>query len=279
MYKILEKRVLSSDIKWFNIYAPQVAKKAKAGQFVVLRIHEKGERIPLTIADYDREKGTILIVFQEIGKTTKLLGTLNEGDEILDFVGPLGIPFKLEEDVKNVVLIGGGVGIPAIYPKAKELYKEGKKRIISIVGARNKDLLIMREEMETSSHELLIATDDGSEGTKGFVTTVLQNLIDEGRDLDVVIAVGPTIMMKMVAKTTRPYNIPTLVSLNPIMVDGTGMCGSCRVTVGGQVKFACVDGPIFDGHEVDFDELMRRNKMYVDKERVSLELWEKEVQR
>ncbi len=279
MYKILEKRVLSSDIKWFNIYAPQVAKKAKAGQFVVLRIHEKGERIPLTIADYDREKGTILIVFQEIGKTTKLLGTLEEGDEILDFVGPLGIPFKLEENVENVVLIGGGVGIPAIYPKAKELYKEGKKRIISIVGARNKDLLIMREEMETSSHELLIATDDGSEGTKGFVTTVLQNLIDEGRDLDVVIAVGPTIMMKMVAKTTRPYNIPTLVSLNPIMVDGTGMCGSCRVTVGGQVKFACVDGPIFDGHEVDFDELMRRNKMYVDKERVSLELWEKEVQR
>ncbi len=279
MYKILEKRVLSPDIKWFNIYAPQVAKKAKAGQFVVLRIHEKGERIPLTIADYDRERGTILIVFQEIGKTTKLLGTLNEGDEILDFVGPLGIPFKLEEDAKNVVLIGGGVGIPAIYPKAKELYKEGKRRIISIVGARNKDLLIMREEMKASSHELLIATDDGSEGTKGFVTTVLQNLIDEGRDLDVVIAVGPTIMMKMVAKTTKPYNIPTLVSLNPIMVDGTGMCGSCRVTVGGQVKFACVDGPIFDGHKVDFDELMRRNKMYVDKERVSLELWEKEVQR
>ncbi len=279
MYKIVEKRVLAPDIKWYNIYAPQVAKKAKAGQFVILRIHEKGERIPLTIADYDREKGTVLVVFQEVGKTTKMLGMMEEGDEILDFIGPLGIPFHLEDNIKNVVLIGGGVGIPAIYPKAKELFEEGKRRVISIIGARNKDLLIMMDEMKASSHELLIATDDGSMGTKGFVTTVLQSLIDNKEEMDVVIAVGPPIMMKMVAKTTKPYNIYTLVSLNSIMVDGTGMCGSCRVTVDGKIKFACVDGPIFDGHKVDFDELMRRNRMYKDKEKLSLELWEKEVQR
>ncbi len=279
MYKIVEKRILAPDIKWYNIYAPQVAKKAQAGQFVILRLHEKGERIPLTIADYDREKGTVLVVFQEVGKTTKMLGMMEEGDELLDFIGPLGIPFKLEEDVKDVVLVGGGVGIPAIYPKAKELFKEGKRRVISIIGARTKDLLIMKEEMMACSHELFIATDDGSEGTKGFVTTVLQELIDQGKKMDVVIAVGPPIMMKMVAKTTAPYKIYTLVSLNSIMVDGTGMCGSCRVTVDGKVKFACVEGPIFDGHKVDFDELIRRNKMYVDKEKLSLELWEKEVQR
>ncbi len=279
MYKIVEKRILAPDIKWYNIYAPQVAKKAQAGQFVILRLHEKGERIPLTIADYDREKGTVLVVFQEVGKTTKMLGMMEEGDELLDFIGPLGIPFKLEEDVKDVVLVGGGVGIPAIYPKAKELFKEGKRRVISIIGARTKDLLIMKEEMMACSHELFIATDDGSEGTKGFVTTVLQELIDQGKKMDVVIAVGPPIMMKMVAKTTAPYKIYTLVSLNSIMVDGTGMCGSCRVTVDGKVKFACVEGPIFDGHKVDFGELIRRNKMYVDKEKLSLELWEKEVQR
>ncbi len=279
MYKIVEKRVLAPDIKWYNIYAPQVARKAQAGQFVILRLYEKGERIPLTIADYDREKGTVLVVFQEVGKTTKMLGMMEEGDELLDFIGPLGIPFKLEDEIKDVVLVGGGVGIPAIYPKAKELFREGKRRVISIIGARNKDLLIMKEEMKNSSHELFIATDDGSEGTKGFVTTVLQELIDQGKKMDVVIAVGPPIMMKMVAKTTKPYDIYTLVSLNSIMVDGTGMCGSCRVTVDGKVKFACVDGPIFDGHKVDFDELMRRNRMYVDKEKLSLELWEKEVQR
>ncbi len=279
MYKIVEKRILAPDIKWYNIYAPQVAKKAQAGQFVILRLHEKGERIPLTIADYDREEGTVLVVFQEVGKTTKMLGMMEEGDELLDFIGPLGIPFKLEEDIKDVVLVGGGVGIPAIYPKAKELFKEGKRRVISIIGARTKDLLIMKEEMMACSHELFIATDDGSEGTKGFVTTVLQELIDQGKKMDVVIAVGPPIMMKMVAKTTAPYKIYTLVSLNSIMVDGTGMCGSCRVTVDGKVKFACVEGPIFDGHKVDFDELIRRNKMYVDKEKLSLELWEKEVQR
>ncbi len=279
MFKIVEKRILAPDIKWYNIYAPQVAKKARAGQFVILRLHDKGERIPLTIADYDREKGTVLIVFQEVGKTTKMLGMLNEGDELLDFIGPLGIPFQLEEKITNVVLIGGGVGIPAIYPKAKELFREGEKRVISIIGARNKDLLIMKEEMAKASHELLIATDDGSEGTKGFVTTVLQDLIDKKVPMDVVIAVGPPIMMKMVAKTTKPYDIYTLVSLNSIMVDGTGMCGSCRVTVDGKIKFACVDGPIFDGHKVDFDELMRRNRMYIDKERLSLEIWEKEVQR
>ncbi len=279
MYKIVEKRILAPDIKWYNIYAPQVAKKAQAGQFVILRLHEKGERIPLTIADYEREEGTVLVVFQEVGKTTKMLGMMEEGDELLDFIGPLGIPFKLEEDIKDVVLVGGGVGIPAIYPKAKELFKEGKRRVISIIGARTKDLLIMKEEMMACSHELFIATDDGSEGTKGFVTTVLQELIDQGKKMDVVIAVGPPIMMKMVAKTTAPYKIYTLVSLNSIMVDGTGMCGSCRVTVDGKVKFACVEGPIFDGHKVDFDELIRRNKMYVDKEKLSLELWEKEVQR
>ncbi len=279
MFKIVEKRVLAPDIKWYNIYAPQVAKKARAGQFVILRLYDKGERIPLTIADYDREKGTVLVVFQEVGKTTRMLGMLEEGDEIIDFIGPLGIPFQLDEKITNVVLIGGGVGIPAIYPKAKELFQEGKRRVISIIGARNKDLLIMKEEMAKASHELFIATDDGSEGTKGFVTTVLQDLIDRKVPMDVVIAVGPPIMMKMVAKTTKPYDIYTLVSLNSIMVDGTGMCGSCRVTVDGKIKFACVDGPIFDGHKVDFDELIRRNKMYVDKERLSLEMWEKEVQR
>ena len=279
MYKIVEKRILAPDIKWYNIYAPQVAKKARAGQFVILRIYDKGERIPLTIADYDREKGTVLVVFQEVGKTTKMLGMMQEGDELLDFVGPLGIPFELYNDIKNVVLIGGGVGIPAIYPKAKELFLEGKRRVISIIGARNKDLLIMKEEMSAFSHEFYIATDDGSEGTKGFVTTVLQDLIDKKEKMDVVIAVGPPIMMKMVAKTTRPCNIYTLVSLNSIMVDGTGMCGSCRVTVDGEIKFACIDGPIFDGHKVDFDELMKRNRMYTEKEKFSLRLWEKEVQR
>ena len=208
-----------------------------------------------------------------------MLGKLNEGDEILDFVGPLGLPFVLPDNVKNVVLVGGGVGIPAIYPKAKELTCEKDRKVISIIGARTKELLIMKEEMENASDELLIATDDGSFGTKGFVTTVLQGLIDEGMDIDVVIAVGPPIMMKMVAKTTKPYGIYTLVSLNSIMVDGTGMCGSCRVTVDGVVKFACVDGPIFDGHKVDFEELMKRNKMYVEKEKLSLKMWEEGVQK
>ena len=264
MYEILEKQILSSSVKLMKIKAPLVAKKAKAGQFIMLRIDDKGERIPLTIADYDRKQGTITIIFMEVGKTTRQLGNMDVGEELLNFVGPLGVASEIEK-FGTVVCIGGGVGIAPLYPIIRALKKEGNE-IISILGARNEKLLMLEKEVDEFSDELHICTDDGSKGRKGFVTNVLQDLIDGGKKVDVVWAIGPVIMMKVVANLTRKYDIKTVVSLNPIMVDGTGMCGGCRVTVGGETKFACVDGPEFDGHLVDFDNLMLRNRRFIREE-------------
>ena len=264
MYEIVEKKVLSETVKLMKIKAPLVAKKAKAGQFIILRIDENGERIPLTIADFDRKKGTITIIFMEVGKTTKKLGTLNVGDSIINFAGPLGVQSEVKK-YGTVVMIGGGVGIAPLYPVVKALKEEGN-HVISILGARNKSLLMLEKEIDAVSDELFIATDDGSKGHKGFVSDVLQKLIDEKQKINMVMAIGPVIMMKVVADLTRKYNIKTLVSLNPIMVDGTGMCGGCRVSVGGETKFACVDGPEFDGHLVDFKNLMLRNRRFVKEE-------------
>ena len=264
MYEIVEKKVLSENVKLMKIKAPLVAKKAKAGQFIILRIDETGERIPLTIADFDRKKGTITIIFMEVGKTTKKLGTLNVGDSVLNFAGPLGVSSEVKE-YGTVVMIGGGVGIAPLYPVVKALKGEGN-HVISILGARNKSLLMLEKEIDAVSDELFIATDDGSKGHKGFVSDVLQKLIDEKPRIDMVMAIGPVIMMKVVADLTKKYDIKTLVSLNPIMVDGTGMCGGCRVSVGGETKFACVDGPEFDGHLVDFKNLMLRNRRFVKEE-------------
>jgi len=264
MYEILEKKVLSDTVKLMEIKAPLVAKKAKAGQFIILRIDEQGERIPLTIADYDRKKGTITVIFMEVGKTTKQLGTMKVGDKLLNFAGPLGVATEIEK-YGAVVMIGGGVGIAPLYPIVRALKKAGNY-VISILGARNEKLLMLEKEIKEYSDELHICTDDGSKGTKGFVSSILQNLIDSGKKINVVWAIGPVIMMKVVADVTRKYNIKTMVSLNPIMVDGTGMCGGCRVTVSGEIKFACVDGPEFDGHKVDFNNLMLRNRRFIKEE-------------
>jgi NAD(P)H-flavin reductase len=273
--RILKKEVLSPGIKRFELDAPEVARKAKPGQFVVLRIHEQGERIPLTIGDLRPEEGVVVIVFQEVGKTTRQLGTLEAGDDIMDFIGPLGRPSEIGE-YGTVVCVAGGVGTPEIYPIARALKKAGN-RVISILGFRNKDLVMMEGEMKAVSDELIVTTDDGSYGTKGFVTDALNTVIGRGGKLDRVFAVGPVIMMKMVSRTTEPHKIPTLVSLNPIMVDATGMCGVCRVTVGGEMKLACVDGPEFDGHQVDFDELITRLRVYLPEEKRSLEEYEKRL--
>lgn len=264
MYEIIEKQVLSEIVKLMKIKAPLVAKKAKAGQFIILRIDESGERIPLTIADYDRDKGLVTVIFMEVGKTTKQLGKMKVGESLLNFVGPLGVPSEIKK-YGTVVMIGGGVGIAPLYPVIRELKKIGNY-VISILGARNEKLLMLEKEIREYSDELFITTDDGSKGHKGFVSDILQKLIDEGRKIDMVMAVGPVIMMKVVADVTRPYKIKTLVSLNPIMVDGTGMCGGCRVTVGNEVKFACVDGPEFDGHLVDFNNLNLRNRRFICQE-------------
>ncbi|MCK4995722.1 MAG: sulfide/dihydroorotate dehydrogenase-like FAD/NAD-binding protein [Thermoplasmatales archaeon] len=264
MYEILEKKVLSKTVKLMEVKAPLIAKKAKAGQFIILRIDEEGERIPLTIADYDRNKGTITIIFMEVGKTTKQLGTMKVGDKLLNFAGPLGVESEIEK-YGTVVTIGGGVGIAPLYPVVRELKKAGNY-VISILGARNEKLLMLEKEVGEFSDELHICTDDGSKGTKGFVSNILQNIIDSGKKIDIVWAIGPVIMMKVVADLTKKYNLKTMVSLNPIMVDGTGMCGGCRVTVGGQIKFACVDGPEFDGHKVDYDNLMLRNRRFLKEE-------------
>jgi len=274
MYRILKKRELTPVTKLFEVEAPLVARKARPGQFIIMRVTENGERIPLTIADYDPERGSVTIVVQEVGKTSRLIGALEEGDDILDFVGPLGRPAPLA-DRGPVVLVGGGFGVAPIYPIAKTLKAKGVE-VISIIGARTEDLLILEEEMASVSDELLVATDDGTKGHKGFVTDVLKKLIDEGRPLTEVIAIGPMVMMRAVARTTEPYKLRTLVSVDPIMVDGTGMCGACRLTVGGEVKFACVDGPIFDAHAVDFDEAVRRGKIYVQEQKLALEKMEKE---
>lgn len=267
MYKIVRKEVLNEQVKLLEIDAPYVARKAEPGQFIILRVDEEGERIPLTIADYDREKGTVTIIFQEVGATTKILGSMNAGDSLVDFVGPLGNASHFE-GVKKACVIGGGLGSAIAYPQAKKLHSMGVE-VHVITGFRNKDLVILEKEMAQVSDKLVVTTDDGSNGTKGFVSDILKKLIEEGNAYDVVIAIGPPIMMKVVCDVTRPHNIKTIVSLNPIMIDGTGMCGGCRVTVGGETKFACVDGPDFDGHEVDFTELTRRLSMYKEHEKTT----------
>lgn len=272
MFKIVKKEVLNSSVKLMEIEAPYIARKAEPGQFIIFRINEDGERIPLTIADFDREKGTVTIIFQEVGKSTKILGSMNEGDYILDFVGPLGVASHFD-GLKKVAVIGGGLGTAIAYPQAKKLHSLGVE-VDSIVGFRNKDIVILEKEMTAASSRLFITTDDGSNGNKGFVTDVLKKLIEEGNKYDMVIAIGPLIMMKVVCKLTKEYGIKTIVSMNPVMIDGTGMCGGCRITVGGKTKFACIDGPDFDGHEVDFDEAMRRQLMYKSEEKKSVEAHE-----
>jgi len=274
MFKILKKEELSESITLFDIDAKDIAKKAKPGNFIVLMTHEQGERIPLTIADFDREKGTITTVFQKVGKTSCHLGTLNEGDFISDVIGPLGIPSHIENFGK-VVCIGGGVGIAPVYPITKAL-KEAGNIIISIIGARTKSLLFWEEKMRKVSDELIITTDDGSYGRKAVVTIPLEELLKEG-NINLVVAIGPAIMMKFACKTTEKYNVKTIVSLNSIMIDATGMCGGCRVEVGGETKFCCVDGPEFDGHKVDFDLLMERQKMYLDEERLAMERYREKM--
>ncbi len=267
MPRIVTKFELASNTTLFEVDSPGVARKARPGQFVVVRIGERGERIPLTIADFDREKGTVTLVALSVGKTTKMLSGLKEGDSILDLAGPLGNPAEIIEN-GTVVCIGGGLGIAPIYPIARELKARGN-RVISIIGARSASLLFWEDRMKEVSDELHVVTDDGSRGRKGFALHPLMDLINAGAKIDRVIIIGSAIMMKVTAEATRPHGIKTIVSLNPIMVDGTGMCGSCRVTVGGRTKFACVDGPEFDGHQVDFDELMARLRMYAAEEKVA----------
>lgn len=264
MFRIVRKKELNSAVTLLEIEAPFVAKKAKAGQFIIFRIDEFGERVPLTIAGYDREKGTVTVIFQKVGLSTKMLGALNEGDTILDFVGPLGRPTETK-GLKRVCVVGGGVGCAIALPSA-QAFKEAGCEVDVIVGFRNKDIVILEDEFRSCSDNLYLMTDDGSYGEHGFVTVKLQELLEAGKQYDEVLAIGPIPMMKFVAKTTEPFAVKTIVSLNPIMVDGTGMCGGCRVTVGGEVKFACVDGPDFDGHKVDFAELMNRNGVYRDQE-------------
>ncbi len=272
MYLITEARFLAEDVKLFKIKAPKIARKREAGQFVIIRVEENGERIPLTIADSDNDNGTVTIIVQGVGKTTRQLNKMNSGDEILDVVGPLGMPSHIEK-FGTTVSIGGGVGSAIAYPTAVALKKAGN-HVITINGARTKDLVILEDEMKTVSDEAYITTDDGSYGHHGFVTDMLQKLIDDGKKIDFVLAIGPIPMMSAVAEVTRPHGIKTVVSLNPIMIDGTGMCGGCRVTVGGKTKFACVDGPEFDAHEVDFKNLIDRNRMYAAYEKKSLENYE-----
>ena len=264
MYKIVRKKELNASVTLMEIEAPFVAKKAQAGQFIIFRIDEMGERVPLTIAGYDREKGTVTIIFQKVGFSTIALGNLNEGDYIRDFVGPLGKPTHTE-GVKRVCVVGGGVGCAIALPSAAA-FKEAGAEVDVIVGFRNKDIVILEEEFKAVSDNMYLMTDDGSYGEQGFVTVKLQQLLESGREYDAVLAIGPIPMMKFVCKTTEPFGVKTMVSLNPIMIDGTGMCGGCRVTVGGETKFACVDGPEFDGHKVDFAELMSRNGTYRERE-------------
>ncbi len=269
MNKILEHRVLAEGSHYFVIEAPEIAQKAQAGQFVILLAHEKGERVPITIADSDPEKGTIKLLIQAVGKSTYQMGELAVGDGFLAVVGPLGRPSPIEK-YGRVVCLGGGFGIAALHPVAKGLKNAGN-HVTSIIGARRKDLLIMEEEMRGASSELLISTDDGSYGFHGFVTDVLAKLMAERKKIDAVFSVGPVPMMRATALMTRPPGIKTIVSLNSIMVDATGMCGACRVSVSGETKFACVDGPDFDAHEVDFDELVARQRAYLDQEKLALD--------
>lgn len=279
MYKILTKKILNPTVTLMEVDAPMIAKKAEPGQFIILRVDAEGERIPLTIADFDREKGTITIIFQIVGATTEKLNHLEEGEFIHDFVGPLGVPSHTE-GLKKVAVVGGGVGCAIAYPIAKKLHHLGAE-VHSIVGFRNKDLVILEDEFKAASDVMKLMTDDGSHGEKGLVTNALEELIKAGNQYDEVIAIGPLVMMKFVCKLTKEYGIKTVVSMNPIMIDGTGMCGGCRLTVAGETKFACVDGPDFDGHLVDFDEAMERGTMYKEFETRKREevcnLYKKEV--
>ncbi len=280
MYRILKKKVLNPTVTLMDIEAPFVAKKAKPGQFIILRVDEDGERIPLTVADYDREKGIVTIIFQVVGGTTERLNHKEEGDFIADFVGPLGKPTDVEGK-KKVAVVGGGVGCAIAYPVAKA-FSENGTIVHSVVGFRTKDLVILEDEFKAASEKLVMMTDDGSYGEKGLVTNALEKLIKEGNEYDEVVCIGPVIMMKFVCKLTKEYGIKTVVSMNPIMIDGTGMCGGCRLTVGGETKFACVDGPEFDGHLVDFDEAMKRGATYREFEAEEREkvcnLFKKEVE-
>ncbi len=279
-YRIVKKKPLNPTVTEMDVEAPFVARKAEAGQFIILRVDENGERIPLTVAGYDREAGTVKIIFQIVGATTKKLNELNEGDCICDFVGPLGKPTKTD-GLKKVCVVGGGVGCAIALPVAKKLHDMGCE-VHSIIGFRNKDLLILEDEFKKVSSKLVVMTDDGSYGRQGVVTVPLKEAIENGEKYDEVIAIGPLIMMKFVVAVTKEYGVKTTVSMNPIMIDGTGMCGGCRLTVGGKTKFACVDGPDFDGFEVDFDEAMERGSMYKDFERHAYEetcnLFKKEVE-
>ena len=280
MYKIVKKQPLNPTVTRMEIEAPLIAKKAKPGQFIILRVDENGERIPLTVAGYDREKGTVTIIFQIVGATTEKLNHLNEGECLHDFVGPLGVPTHVD-GLKKVCVIGGGVGCAIALPIAEELHAMGAE-VTSIIGFRNQDLVILEDEFKACSDHFTLMTDDGSYGEKGNVTAPLKTLLENGERFDEVIAIGPLVMMKFVCLTTKEYGQKTVVSMNPIMVDGTGMCGGCRLTVGGKTKFACVDGPDFDGHEVDFDEAMSRSRSYTSFERHAYEeacnLFKKEVE-
>ena len=280
MYRIVRKEALKPTVILYEIEAPMVAKKAEPGQFIILRVDENGERIPITIHDFDREKGTVTIIVQTIGATTEKLRHKAEGEYIQDFVGPLGRPTETEGK-KKVCVVGGGVGCAIAYPVLKKFHDCGAE-VHAVVGFKNKDLVILEDKFRAASSVLKLMTDDGSYGEKGLVTDALKGLIDAGNQYDEIFAIGPAIMMKFVSKTTEPYGIPTTVSMSPIMVDGTGMCGGCRLTVGGETKFACVDGPDFDGHKVDWDESLKRGKMYFDWERHKHEevcnLFKKEVQ-
>lgn len=268
-YKIVKKADLNSQIYLMEIEAPLVARKAAPGQFVILRIDEKGERVPFTIADFDKEKGTVTVIIQAVGKTTRDLSKLNEGDTILDFAGPLGIPTPLE-GIKKVAVIGGGLGTAIAYPQAKKL-KELGAVVTAISGFRSKEYIILEDEMNSVSDKLIITTDDGSNGLQGFVTDRLREELESGEKYDEVIAIGPLVMMRAVCNLTKEFGIPTTVSMNPVMIDGTGMCGGCRVIVGGETKFACVDGPDFDGHKIDWDAAIKRQQMFKAYEKRSCE--------
>lgn len=266
-YRIVQKKDLNPQIFLMELEAPLVAKKAEPGQFVILRVDEQGERVPFTIADFNREKGTVTIIVQAVGKTTQDMTKLKSGDEILDFAGPLGMPTPLE-GLKKVAVIGGGLGTAIAYPQAKKLHSLGAD-VTVITGFRNKELIILEDELKEVSNKLIITTDDGSNGVGGFVTDRLKEQIEAGESFDEVIAIGPLVMMRAVCKLTEQYNIPTTVSMNPVMIDGTGMCGGCRVIVGGETKFACVDGPDFDGHKIDWDAAMKRQQMFKSYEKRS----------
>ncbi len=274
MYKILLRQDLVPNIHLFKVEAPAVAKKAKPGQFIIVRVDDKGERIPLTVADYSAKEGSVSVVFMEVGATTRQLAKLGNGDFIADFVGPLGIPTHIE-DFGNVIMVAGGVGVAVVTPIARAMKEKGN-HVISIMGARNKSLLFWENELRTASDELIVTTDDGSYGRKALVTEPLKEVLSSGKKISRVIAIGPTMMMKFSAATSQPFGVKTIVSLNPIMVDGTGMCGCCRVSVGGQTKFACVDGPDFDGHQVDWDLLLTRQRVYLDEEKISADNWLKQ---